>query len=138
MRVNGPQPPIVYPTITIGGETLLVKFSILSQFKMSQAGLDPGEMLTALSPGSKDPKRHSYVFEMFAACVAENYVDRGEAPPTAEQWTLRLTKLAEAGTLEDLLVQIGKSVIDAILKQPPTSKSVQGTPAPELLDQKPS
>lgn len=140
MAINGMDAPITHPTVTIGAETLTVKYSLLAQFKMSQAGLDVREMLMALAPTSVDPRRHSFVYEMFAACVAENYVDRGEKPPTAEQWTLKISRMVPDDKLSETLRAIGGSVIEAILKlQPMSHKPVQETPAqiPDL-DQKPS
>lgn len=134
MAINGQGAPVVYPSVTIGAETLTVKYSLLAQFKMSQAGLDIREMLLALGPQSNDPRRYAFICEMFAACVAENYVDRGEKPPTAEQWNLKISRQVDADKLSDALRAIGGAVIEAILKQQPESKPAPAIPAKQTAD----
>ncbi len=118
-------PPIVYPTVTIGGETLTVKFSLLAEFKLSQAGLQVREVLRALSPDSTDPRKISFIFELFTACVAQNFVERGERPPTVDEWMLRFDRIEpDPEKLNAIMAEVGKAIISAIVKRWPSPAPV--------------
>jgi hypothetical protein len=71
---------IDYPTITVDGETLTVRFSLRTQYLLSLAGVDIRKPVPA-----SDPRYLSHRLQMFAACVSENF---GSAKaPDALDWS---------------------------------------------------
>lgn len=76
--------PIVHPTVTIDGRVLVVKCSLHAQYLLSQRGINAAAYI--LKAATKDPHGVACMMDLFAACVAENYLKAREIPPTAEQW----------------------------------------------------
>jgi hypothetical protein len=91
MSANGSGSPVEYPTVKIGAETLTVKIGLLAELIISRAGLTFGEIITALLPASKDPRRFNLCMQLFAAAVAHNYPSG--AVPTAEDWAQKVDAL---------------------------------------------
>ena len=102
-------PPAVEPTVTIGGVTLSVRFSILAQFLLDT--MDPpvdiarlpetfANMMEALPPPPGPdgkprlrprPGTVALFTRLFSAMVAHNYVERGAEPLTPIQWASRFS-----------------------------------------------
>lgn len=123
-------PPVAYPTVTIGGETFTLKYGFLAEYKISEWGLEIGTVLKCLSPTNTDPRRVSYIFQLFAACVAHNFIDRKEPAPSPEEWAGRIEKAEPDDAKRALaLQQIGAGVVAAIVKRLPVPNPTQGTPA---------
>lgn len=86
-------PPIVYPTVTVWGRTLILKPTGLYTFLLDQWGIDMSQMAAQFQhPG---PGRFALAVKMFAGLVAHNYIERGETIPTPEQWSLKLTEIPQ-------------------------------------------
>lgn len=65
--------PIDYPSITLGGRAYVVRYSLAAQIILVRSGIDPMTLGTLLA---KDEPRHvEYLIRLFAACVAENFID---------------------------------------------------------------
>lgn len=73
-----------YPTVTVDGQELTVRFSFLAQYLLSRAGVDLRKPIAATDPGYLVSR-----VAIFAAAVAENFPTPAEAP-TAEQWAARI------------------------------------------------
>lgn len=92
------EPPIADPVVTIAGRAYTVIYSLRAEFKCSEWGQDPREMMRILYDvraekqedgtmkmiPSQNPKHLFYVLALFSACVAHNFV--GEVAPTPDQW----------------------------------------------------
>lgn len=119
MRVNGSGSPVQYPTVTVGTEVLTVKIGLLAELILSRAGLTFGDVLKALLPTSKDPKKFDYTFQLFAACVAHNY-PAGSAP-TADQWAEKIEALGgDPESNAPMLGAIYKALSEALVKRWPS------------------
>lgn len=121
MAPHNPTPPIDYPAIVIGGRTLTLKFSLLADFVLDRRGIDTSQIIPILRSGK--PGRNSLSIELFAACVAHNYVEAGEPVPTPEQWCLRLTP--------ELLKDIGTKLVAALFPNLPAPALTTGGEASE-------
>lgn len=84
------RPPVVYPTVQVGEETYTLKFDIGAQFMLDEMGVNMGQLGAILS-NPRAPGKMAIIVKLFAACVAGNFIDVGDAPPTAEQWAHRIT-----------------------------------------------
>jgi hypothetical protein len=127
--------PIVYPKVTIGAEVLTVKIGLLAELIISRAGLSFPELITALRPQNRDPRKMALVFEFFAAAVAINYQEAGQPVPTSDQWAAKID--AAGGDLDGnqkLLVAIFSALTEAVLKRWPELRAVPETPAPSPTD----
>jgi hypothetical protein len=102
-------PPLEPPTITIGGRTLTLKFSLLSDYVLDKRGIDTAQIVPTLKSGK--PGRSSLIIELFAACVAHNYIEAGEPVPTPEQWCLKVPP--------EMIRELGKKLIEALFPNLP-------------------
>lgn len=82
---------IDYPTITIGERTLTVRYSLAAQVLLLRGGIDPADLNKLLD--KEEPRRVEYLIRLFAACVAENFLDPARPnefalsnAPTADYW----------------------------------------------------
>jgi hypothetical protein len=90
---------IEYPSITIDGKPLVVRFSFAAQNLMARRGLDPLNLNESVGPG----KRMSGVnwLKIFSCMVAENFFDRSsisinlDDAPSVDYWALRIDSLEE-------------------------------------------
>ncbi len=108
-------PPVGYPTITINGETLEVRFSFLAEYALDQLGLSMQmvhQILRRTGPG-----KVGIFMKLFAACVVHNYVERGEVAPTPEQWALTVKTAAEFKAITD-------AVVAALVKAKPPAETI--------------
>lgn len=109
---------VVYPSVTIDGRVLRVCCSLYAEYQLSRAGLTLNDCLKIMGAkvvtGTRDARDVARVMDMFAACVAENYVH--EDAPTADQWA---RKLSAADNWLDLFKQIDVAVGTAIKKRFP-------------------
>lgn len=142
-QLNPTAAPIVWPRVTIGKQTLEVKFSMLAEFILSQWGIDTNEIfgvLATLQPGKPavvaedgtvvepaqkakaDPRFTSKIFELFAACVAHNYTQLSQQPPQAIYWA----SVIEEGQFPEL----ARSVYEAMGKRRTVAQKT--APAPGL------
>lgn len=89
--------PLDPPKVIVGGRELTLKYSLLADYVLDRRGIDTTQILAVLR--ANKPGRSSLVIELFAACVAHNFVEAGDPVPTAEQWCLRLNtdQLKELG-----------------------------------------
>jgi hypothetical protein len=137
------EPPISDPVVMLGGKSYTVVYDLRAEFKCSEWDLDPREMMKILwnfQPVINDDGsamldgetgkpvlkfevkgRHLYyTINLFAACVAHNFV--GEVAPTGEQWTIRLNNEPTAIPI------ITKALYDAMGKR--LRERMQGRPQP--------
>ncbi len=87
--------PIDYPTVEVGGRTLVVRYSMAAQVLLVRGGIDPLQLNKLLDKA--EPRRVEYLVRLFAACVAENYLDPARPEtcsfthaPTADYWLSQL------------------------------------------------
>lgn len=115
-------PPLDHPAVIIGGRTLVLKYSLLADYVLDKRGIDTSQIIPTLR-GNK-PGRNSLVIELFAACVAHNYVEAGEPVPTPEQWCLTLSA--------EQLRELGSKLVRALfpnLPAPAAPGAIEGTEA---------
>ncbi len=95
---------IEYPTIALLGETLTVRYSFAAEVVLSRNGIEPKTLPQLLD--ANEPRRKEYMVRLFAACVAENYIDQTKPwecdlskSPSADYWISRLSRedIAEVG-----------------------------------------
>lgn len=106
---NTPTPPLDHPAVVIGGRTFTLKYSLLADFVLDRRGIDTTQIIPTLK--SNKAGRNSLVIELFAACVAHNFVELGEKVPTPEEWCLRLGA--------DQLRDIGAKLVKALFPNLP-------------------
>jgi hypothetical protein len=126
------EPPISDPLVMIGGKTYTVVFDLRASYKLSEWDLDPDEVMAvlwnwqAVKDADGNPVKNEngtpklqlkagkkwlfYVINLFAACVAHNYAELGEAAPTGDQWTARLA------AIENGLGIVSKALYEAMGK----------------------
>lgn len=126
--VKNPLPPLEPPAVIIGGRTLTLKYSLLADYVLDRRGVDTSQIIPVLRSGK--PGRNSLIIELFAACVAHNYVEAQEPVPTAEQWCLRLS-------IDDLK-DLGGKLVKAMFPNMPTPaapgvEAEAGTEAPAAV-----
>ena len=86
MEANGS--PIQYPIVTIEGTPYTVKFSMLAQYVLDDAGIDTRQLQEMLTrPGAG---KVALFMKLFAAGVAHHFVEQKEPVPTAAEWSARL------------------------------------------------
>ena len=104
-----PTPPVDHPAVIIGGRALTLKYSLLADYVLDKRGIDTSAIVPTLR--SAKPGRNALVIELFAACVAHNFVDNQEPIPTPEQWCMRLGS--------DQLRDIGAKLVRALFPNLP-------------------
>lgn len=110
--------PIDYPTVTIGERTLVVRYSFAAQILLVRGGLDPLQLGKLLA--NTEPRHKEYWIRVFAACVAENYLDLSRPEectfrnaPTADYWMSQLDLMDVAEVIHAVGVSMGK-VVEAL------------------------
>jgi hypothetical protein len=103
---------INYPTITIGDKTLVVRFSLAAQVLLGRRGIDIRQLSALLD--KENPQGAENLVKIFAACVAENFIDQSNpatcslgAAPSADYWAMQL-----GGRLQDA----ANSIVEAMGK----------------------
>lgn len=112
-------PPIDYPTIKVGDTTYTLKYSLLAQYVLDKAGVDVRRAPQILQ--SDQTGRVALMLDLFAACVAGNFVDLNQSIPTATQWAQRIPS--------EQFGECCQKVIAAIAKVRPAAVPGQATPA---------
>lgn len=115
------QPQIDWPVITVGDETLIVRWSFYTQFLLSKRKVDVKNLGVALQ--TRSAEFLSIAVECFAAAVAENYTTKGQEPPTADQWAIVLSEDAA------LRAEAFKATWGAVAKVMPVAKTPPTVPA---------
>ena len=137
MRVNGSGSPVTYPTVTVGAEVLTVKVSLLAELIISRTGFTFNQLINALLlQNNKDPKNTAFVFELWAACVSDNYADAGQPVPTPDQWAMKIDKITggwEHST--PLFTEIYKALADAVLNRWPHLRKAAPVEAAKTQDE---
>jgi hypothetical protein len=134
------EPPVEWPTITIGGITLTVRFDFYAEYALENLGLKMADVLglfkqDLLPDGQVKPKEHlaSTAMRAFAAMVALEYPEG--AAPTADFWARQIAR--EQPRRPKLLGEVFEVILRAVLKAPraaapaPTQPA-RATPAPTL------
>ena len=104
-----------YPTIELGGRTLVVRFSFAAQILLKRRyGIDPSKLKEALEP--TNPDHGENLIKLFASMVAENFVDvdKPEAvvltnTPTSDYWLTQVDHETIKAIDEVVSVSMGKA-----------------------------
>ena len=122
---NGSGSPIEHPTVKIGTEVLTVKIGLLAELIISRAGLSLDQAITPLKAGSKDPHNLDYLFQLFAAAVAQNYKEHGLSVLTADEWVSKVE--AASSEMEDsspIITAMRAALVEAVVKRWPQLRAV--------------
>ena len=112
-------PPIQYPTVTIDGRTLTLKFSLLAQYVLDGLGVDPRSIAPTLQ--NEGPGKVALAMKLFSAAVAENFATTGEPIPAPEHWAMRIPS--------EQWAEVCKATFSAMVKAPPAATAAQEPPA---------
>lgn len=126
--------PLTDPTVTVGGETFSVRYSIVAEFKISELGLEPLKLLEGIRHDSRDPHKAFWMYSLFAACVAHNFIAKGLKPLTPEEWMLRVQSLVPELEVNEKLREMCTAVFQAIVKRWPVPKTTAPTPAQDQAE----
>ena len=134
MRVNGSGSPVQYPTVTVGAEVLTVKVGLTAELILSRSGLTFQDVLKALQPNSRDPRKFDYSMQLFAACAAHNY-PAGTAP-TADPWVEKVEALGgDPESNAPFLTAIYAALAEALVKRWPSPLVKVQEPAANPTDE---
>lgn len=122
--------PIQWPRIQVGKQLLEVKWSLFAEYLLSTWGLDVSEVIkvvastrkiltpavvaedgTVQTPAVLEPQKPEWVmrfFDLFAACVGQNYVDMGQEAPKAAHWAAVMQRDQFQPALKALVEAMGK------------------------------
>ncbi len=104
--------PLPFPRVTVAGQVLEVKLSLLAEFVLSGLGLDLANAVAVLR--ANDLRKYSMLLKLFTAMVAHNFAERGQEYPSPEAWALQIDKQEDkAGQL----TAIYQAVYDVIVKE---------------------
>lgn len=85
MQTNGSMSPVKLISATVAGQEIPLKFSFYAELKMDEYGIDLSKAFQILH--SKPGNLTAY-FKCFAALAASAFIERGQEPPTPEQWKI--------------------------------------------------
>lgn len=111
--------PITYPTVEIGGETVELRKSFLSTYRLSKAGMGPEQLAEFENP--KSGKRPYIVMELFASMARTPDHKRRTADEWAEILDGEKDPQAKFG-------QMTAACLEAMVKAPPVA-TAPATPA---------
>lgn len=103
-------PPVEHPVVTLGGRSLSMKYSLLADYILDKRGIDTKQLIPLLT--ADKPGRAALVIDLFAACVAHNFVEAGDPVPTSEQWCTRLSS--------DQLRELSTKLVKVLFPNAPT------------------
>ncbi len=125
---------IKWPSITIGEQTLTVRWSFFVQFLLSKRNVDypaffrmiqeqkqrvlPGETVNIVVPVSSV----NTLVECFAAAVSENFKAAGLPIPDAEHWAMAISEVE--GTNPSIWSEVNAALWEALGKVTPAPKPV--------------
>ncbi len=132
---------IDYPTIEIGGRTLVVRYTLAAQVLMKRRGVDPLKIGTAIYPivdrtGEvptivENPEGARNTLIAFSAMVAENFLDPAsvrvnmDEAPSADYWAFQVG---------ERLPEVWKAVHDCLSKTSEARrKNLQVAAPPQTL-----
>ncbi len=104
--------PLPFPRITVAGQSLEVKLSLLAEFVLSGLGLDLANAVAVLR--ANDLRKYSMLLKLFTAMVAHNFAERGQEYPSPEAWALQIDKQEDNAAQ---LTAIYQAVYDVIVKE---------------------
>ena len=125
--------PIQFPTITIGGATYSLRFSLLAELVADQLGLDTPNFFSDLQ--TKNTGKVTAFTRMFAAMVAHNFVAIKQTPPTPEQWMETLDALPDgqgAAKFREICDAVGQCLLAKIQASAAAMKLREPAPAQGL------
>jgi hypothetical protein len=92
--IRGEQPQIDWPTLVLGEQTLVVRWTFYAQWLLSKRRVDVRSLGVFLA--TKEPAMVDTMVECFAASVAENFSTRNLPVPTADHWAVEISKQPDA------------------------------------------
>ena len=110
------EPGIIYPTITLQGETVELRFSFLAEFKLDEMGLTMS-MVSGILRGPQNAGKVGVMMKLLSACAAQFFIERGETPLSPEQWAMKVKTADEIRT-------IGNAVTKALLLAKPPTETI--------------
>ncbi len=126
------QSPLIFPRVTVAGQPLEVKLSLLAEFVLSGLGLDLANAVSVLR--ANDLRKYAMLLKLFTAMVAHNFAERGQDYPSPEQWALQIDKQPDkaeqlTGIYNAVYAVIVKKLEEQAEKNAP--KPVTQMPAPD-------
>ena len=64
-------PPIVYPTVTVGGVTYSLKFGLGSMYRLERAGVNPGNLKAEIQNALAKGRNLDMIFTLLAAALGQ-------------------------------------------------------------------
>ena len=138
--------PIQWPKVTIGKQTLEVRWGILagvllSQWSLNQKDIIPslydftapvteeveGKQIVKQPAVARDPLYQLHVCELFAACVAHNYIQMGLDPPKPIEWAAKIDEAG--GPFSEVWNNVRTALYEALGKRLPATTPTPATPA---------
>jgi hypothetical protein len=121
--IRGEKPQTNWPTIQIGDQLLVVRWTFFVTWLLSKRKVD---MLKLKDMGRNlDPGMVDTMLEVFSACVAENF-PRGHAPD-AEFWAAAISGTGEV----DLFSRANSAILDAVGKAPKAAQPAAPLASPQ-------
>ena len=110
--------PVDYPSITLGGRTFVVRYSLAAQIILVRSGIDPQQLRFLLN--KDEPRRVENLIKLFAACVAENFIDQTKphecdlrAAWTADFWMTQV-QVSDISAIDKVLGESMGKVTEAL------------------------
>lgn len=128
-------PPIQYPRVTVAGITLTVKFNFQAEYLLSKWGISMLEFQDIMRQSRADAKENpkgqihprmiSMITDVFAACVAHNYIALGQDPPDPMWWAEKM----DFASFKDIMNAVFESMGKATPAAPQPETPLATTPA---------
>ena len=113
--------PVDYPSITLGGRTFVVRYSLAAQIILVRSGIDPQQLRFLLN--KDEPRRVENLIKLFAACVAENFIDQTKPHEcdlhsawTADFWMTQV-QLSDISAIDKVLGESMGKATEALTKR---------------------
>ena len=119
--IPGEVPQIDWPTIAIGDQRLIVRWTFYAQWLLSKRKVNTKDLPTLMQ--TKDATIVDVMVECFAAAVAENFTAGGLPAPSADYWALAISQANDPG----LWQRVNAALWQAVGKAQPAV----ATPAPQ-------
>jgi hypothetical protein len=119
--ISGEVPQIDWPTIVVGDQRLVVRWTFYAQWLLSKRKVNVKDLPTLMQ--AKDPALVDIMVECFTATVAENFTARALPAPNADHWALAISQANDPG----LWGRVNQAIWQAVGKAPPAV----ATPAPQ-------
>jgi hypothetical protein len=122
--VRGETPQIDWPTIQLGDQTLVVRWTFFAQWLLSKRKVDVRQLKSLVV--LKDPSLVDTLVECFAAAVSENFTSKSLPAPDAEYWAYAISQASTANP--DIWSEVNRAIWVAVGKVQPTTNN-PATPA---------